>query len=63
MIVLNYKVPYFLQLCLESVTRALVNIDSEIIVVDNNSQDSSIFMLNENFPEIKLIANTQRSRR
>lgn len=58
-IVLNYKVPYFLQLCLESVTRALVNIDSEIIVVDNNSQDSSIFMLNENFPEIKLIANTQ----
>jgi glycosyltransferase involved in cell wall biosynthesis len=36
-VILNYNVRYFLELCLLSVQDAFQNIDAEIIVVDNNS--------------------------
>ncbi|WP_188050236.1 glycosyltransferase family 2 protein [Flavobacterium sp. GP15] len=58
-IILNYNVRYFLELCLLSVQNALLEIDSEIIVVDNNSQDDSCAMLKELFPHIKLIQNKE----
>ena len=57
-VILNYKVPYFLQLCLQSVQRSLLNINSEIIVVDNASGDESLSMLKEHFPEVVVIANS-----
>ena len=56
-IILNYNVRYFLELCLVSVQSALSDIDSEIIVVDNNSQDGSCEMLQKRFPNVKLIKN------
>ena len=34
-IILSYKVPYYLQLCLESVQRATQDIEAEIIVGHN----------------------------
>ena len=34
-----------------------MEIESEIIVVDNNSSDSSCEMVEENFPEVHLIRN------
>lgn len=58
-IILNYNVRYFLELCLLSVERALQNIDSEIIVVDNNSQDDSCEMIKSRFTNVKLIQNNQ----
>lgn len=56
-IILNYNVRYFLELCVISLQSALSNIDSEIIVVDNNSQDGSCEMMKNRFPNIKLIEN------
>lgn len=56
-IILNYKTPYFLHLCLESVQRATANLKTEIIVIDNNSQDESIDHLKEHFPEVLLMEN------
>ncbi|MBF4473506.1 glycosyltransferase family 2 protein [Flavobacterium sp. HJJ] len=56
-IILNYNVRYFLELCLLSVESALINIDSEIIVVDNNSSDGSCEMVKSRFPNLKLIQN------
>ena len=50
-IILNYNVSAFLDLCLRSVTEALVHLDSEIIVVDNNSTDDSIQMVKEYYPD------------
>lgn len=60
-IILNYNVRYFLELCLLSVESALHNIDSEIIVVDNNSSDGSCEMIKSRFPNIKLIQNNQNA--
>lgn len=58
-IVLNYNVRYHLELCLLSVTRAIQNIEAEIIVVDNASSDDSLHMLATRFPHLKVIANTE----
>lgn len=57
MVILNYNVRYFLELCLLSVSSALKNIDSEIIVVDNHSKDDSCAMVTSRFPQVKLIRN------
>lgn len=56
-IILNYNVRYFLELCVLSVQKAIQNIDAEIIVVDNNSSDDSCAMMKEYFPNVKLIEN------
>ena len=56
-IILNYNVRYFLEQCVLSVQKALANIDGEIIVVDNFSQDGSCEMIRERFPEVLLIDN------
>ena len=58
-VILNYNVRYFLELCLQSVQAALKDIPSEIIVVDNNSPDESCAMIRANFPNIKLIENKE----
>jgi len=50
-------VRYFLELCLKSVQAATLNMDAEIIVVDNNSEDGSCNMVKALFPNVKLIEN------
>ena len=56
-VILNYNVRYFLELCLKSVEAAISDIDAEIIVVDNNSSDASCQMIKDQFPEVVLIEN------
>ena len=56
-IILNYNVAQFLELCLCSVQRAIVNLDAEIIVVDNNSSDNSCERVKANFPRVHLVEN------
>ena len=56
-VILNYNVEYFLELCLKSVEKALSTIDAEIIVIDNNSSDGSCDMVGQKFPNIKFISN------
>lgn len=56
-IILNYNVRHFLELCVLSVQKALQDIEGEIIVVDNNSDDDSCAMMKQRFPEIRLIEN------
>lgn len=50
---------YFLELCLKSVEAAIVNLDAEIIVVDNNSEDESCNMVKTLFPKVNLIENKE----
>jgi len=58
-VILNYNVRYFLELCLNSVHEAITSIDAEIIVVDNNSKDESCNMIRKLFPEVTLIENKE----
>ena len=58
-IILNYNVRYFLELCVISVLKAIKNLDAEIIVIDNNSSDGSCEMMRKRFPGIKLIENKE----
>ncbi|MCF6132382.1 glycosyltransferase family 2 protein [Flavobacterium wongokense] len=60
-IILNYNVRYFLELCVLSAQKAIQNIEAEIIVIDNNSSDDSCAMMKQRFPHIKLIENTENS--
>ncbi len=60
-IILNYNVRYFLELCVISVQNAIQNLDAEIIVVDNNSTDDSCAMMKNRFPNITLIENKENS--
>jgi len=56
-IIVNYNVCHFLEQALGSVRRAMQGIDGEVWVVDNHSVDDSVRMVQEKFPEVKLIAN------
>lgn len=56
-IIVNYNVKYFLEVCLHSVMRAADGIQAEIIVVDNNSTDGSCDFLRNKFPTVRLIEN------
>ncbi len=56
-IIVNYNVEHFLEQCLNSVKTALKNINSEVIVVDNNSIDGSVEMIKSKFNEYKIIEN------
>ena len=58
-IIVNYNVKYFLEQCLHSVHRASGDLQTEVFVVDNNSVDGSCTMVQEKFPDVKLIRNDQ----
>ncbi|KAA3616182.1 MAG: glycosyltransferase [Calditrichaeota bacterium] len=58
-VIVNYNVKPFVQQVLHSLEKSLKQIPSEIFVVDNASDDGSQKMIQEQFPQIHLIANTQ----
>lgn len=60
-IIVSYNVQSFLELCLDAVTRAILTVPAEIIVVDNNSSDESCAMVTARFKEVRLIANKENA--
>ncbi|MBF8248232.1 MAG: glycosyl transferase family 2, partial [Bacteroidetes bacterium] len=58
-IIVNYNVRDFLHHALISIRKATKGIRSEIIVVDNASDDGSTEMLRKRFPNVTLIASKQ----
>ena len=56
-VILNYNVRHFLELCLKSVQAAIADLEAEILMVDNNSQDKSCNMVKAQFPDVVLIEN------
>ncbi len=56
-IIVNYNVEFFLEQCLNSVQKALEKVNGQVFVVDNNSIDGSVEMVERKFPQFNLIAN------
>ncbi|HYG14428.1 MAG TPA: glycosyltransferase family 2 protein, partial [Bacteroidia bacterium] len=56
-IIVNYNVKAFLEQALLSVQKAAQKTTAEVFVVDNDSVDGSVEMVQEKFPWVKLIAN------
>ncbi len=56
-VIVNYNVKHFLKQCLMSVQKASKSLETEVFVVDNNSADGSVEMVQKEFPWVKLIAN------
>ena len=56
-IIVNYNVKYFLEQALLSVEKAIDGLSADVYVVDNNSVDGSVEMVQRQFPWVKLIAN------
>lgn len=54
-IIVSYKVRYYIEQCLNSVLRSVP--DAQVIVVDNKSDDGSVEYLRERFPQVEVIAN------
>ena len=59
-VIVNYNVKYYLEQCLLSLYRAVENIPTEVIVVDNASTDPLEHkLLQSKFPDIQVIRISQ----
>ena len=58
-VIVSYNVRFYLEQCIASVHRATRGIESEIWVVDNHSQDDSVALIRQNFPEVHVIEKSQ----
>jgi len=54
-IILNYKTKGLLKQCLRGIKESNLAMATEVIVVDNNSKDGSVAMVEEIFPDIKIV--------
>lgn len=58
-IIVNYNVRYFVEQAILSVKNASKNLNVEIIVIDNDSSDHSVEMIEQKFPDVTLIASKE----
>ena len=58
-IIVNYNVTELLRKCLSSIDYYIQNIEFEVIVIDNNSPDSSWRDLKTDFPQVRLMASEE----
>ncbi len=54
-VMVNYKEPKLTLICLESIYKFTQDVNFEIIVVDNNSEDNSEQLIKESFPLVKWV--------
>lgn len=58
-IIVTYNSEKYICQCLDSIYRGNVDLTLEIIVVDNNSSDSTINIIKKKYPSIILIVNSK----
>lgn len=56
-VIVNWNTREMLRDCLKSVMDGMDNLDAEVVVVDNASDDGSQEMVRDSFPKVKLICN------
>lgn len=60
-VIVNWNVKDILRRCLQSLYRHTHDLNLEVFVIDNASSDGSVDMIRDEFPQVKLIANTQNA--
>jgi len=60
-IIVNYNAEKFLLECLDSIYAQTKQISFDVWVVDNNSMDTSVPMVQQNFPQVNLIENKENA--
>ncbi len=58
-VIVNYNVEPLLRRCLSSIFDSVGEISFAVCVVDNNSSDGSVAMVEQEFPQVHLISNTE----
>lgn len=58
-VIVNWKVGNLVMRLLDSIYKFTNGINFEVFVIDNNSEDNSIQMVREKFPQVHLIANKE----
>jgi N-acetylglucosaminyl-diphospho-decaprenol L-rhamnosyltransferase len=58
-VIISWKMKVLLEVCLKSIFQRTKDISFEIILIDNYSCDGTIEMIEEQYPEIKLIKNSE----
>jgi len=58
-VIVNYNVRYFLEQTLVSIYKSTVDFAYEVFVVDNQSTDGSVQLLEQKFTEVHIIANSK----
>jgi N-acetylglucosaminyl-diphospho-decaprenol L-rhamnosyltransferase len=58
-IIVSYNVKYYIEQCLRSISKASNNVDVEVFVVDNNSNDGTVEYLSPRFPDVEFIQNSE----
>lgn len=58
-IIVNYNVKHYLEMCIYSLQKALERVDAQIFIVDNCSVDDSVAYLTSLFPDVHFINNTE----
>ena len=56
-VIVSYNVRALLEDCLKSVEKAMTGLEGEVIVVDNNSSDRTVDLLQPLFPDVRFVAN------
>ncbi len=56
-VIVSYNAVNFLRLTLQSVQSACKDLSVEVIVVDNNSTDNSVQMVEDEFPQFRMLSN------
>jgi len=60
-IIVNWNTQDLLRACLESIHKESNDLSFEVFVVDNASKDNSVKMVQQNFPSVCLIANSENA--
>lgn len=58
-IIVSYKVKFYIEQCLHSLMRAVEGIETEVYIVDNHSDDGSVEYFTQHFPDINIISSNR----
>lgn len=58
-VIISWRMRDLLERCLKTIYKFTTDLSFEIVVVDNNSQDGTSEMIEQMFPQIKLIKNSE----